>query len=56
MIGVNYDNKTLEITPPYTFSGDMEKDFEFIQKFYETQAGLYPEDSFWHKNAIEASK
>jgi 1-acyl-sn-glycerol-3-phosphate acyltransferase len=49
MIGVNYANCTMEISPPYILSGDMEKDFEHIQVFYERQSGRYPEYSFWYK-------
>ncbi|MGB0861687.1 MAG: 1-acyl-sn-glycerol-3-phosphate acyltransferase [Saprospiraceae bacterium] len=56
MIGVNYANKSMEIKSPFLPSDDMEKDFEYIQKFYEQQTGLYPEDSFWYKKAIETSK
>jgi 1-acyl-sn-glycerol-3-phosphate acyltransferase len=52
MIGVNYTNRTMEIASPYTLSGDMEKDFEYIQKFYEKQSGMYPEYSFWYKSDV----
>ncbi|MEZ4669614.1 MAG: lysophospholipid acyltransferase family protein [Anaerolineae bacterium] len=40
---VNYATRTAGIGPHFMPSGDIEKDFETIQKFYEDKVGRHPE-------------
>lgn len=42
LIAINYDSRALEIGPLLFPSGDIEKDFEIIRKFYAGKRGKYP--------------
>lgn len=47
LVGIDYKSRTLEIGPLITPSGDIEKDFVMIEKFYSGRIGKYP-----HKQGI----
>lgn len=48
MVGLDFANKQLVISEPFTTSDNQEKDFEHILKFFRPIKGKYPEKSLGH--------
>jgi 1-acyl-sn-glycerol-3-phosphate acyltransferase len=42
MVGIDYPSKSLEISPCFQPSGDLQADFEIIRSFFRDKRGKYP--------------